>query len=122
MIDAYVYAELRKLLIDADVDVFGTRVITEVDKIDSVNFNKFSQALYPLLNEYFEAKNKLKTNKLLEEIKAYQEIIKDLEKSVSNSDYEALENEQDDLIEEFIEVKNDVLFYKSIIKKFLEIK
>jgi folylpolyglutamate synthase/dihydropteroate synthase len=101
MIDAYVYAELRNMLKTADADAFGGYAYTSL--ISDKDFTLFSQALYPLLNEYFAAKAPAPSNTSNEALK---ELIEELE-----------------LVKlDLIKTGNDAIFYKSIIKKLLENK
>jgi hypothetical protein len=132
MIDAYVYAELRKMLKTADVDAFGTTLLTDINDRD---FTKYSQALYPLLNEYFEAKNGGVAIGLRAEIVDQAREIKDLEMKLeyavkennriglgTTEEYKALENEQDSLIEKTLTLTDEVLFHKAIIAALINHK
>ena len=97
MIDGYVYAEIRNILRTADADAFDGYAFTTL--VSDKDFIKYSQALYPLLINYFEA-NKL--NKV------------ELDKASNDKDYLELSCKYSSLIEE-------ALFYKAIIKKLLEV-
>jgi hypothetical protein len=94
MIDGYIYAEIKRILQIADADAFDGYALT--GDISDRDLNKYAQALYPLLVNYFDS-TKVNSGKDLND-KAYVEL---------SSKYSSL-------IEE-------ALFYKSIIKKLLEV-
>jgi hypothetical protein len=133
MIDAYVYAELRNMLKTADADAFGGYAYTSL--ISDKDFTLFSQALYPLLNEYFEAKNSGVAIGLRAEIVDQAREIKDLEMKVdylvnennrvglaTKEEYDDVADEKNNLYEETLTLTDEVLFHKAIIAALINYK
>jgi uncharacterized protein YfaP (DUF2135 family) len=93
MIDGYVYAEIKKILQTADADAFDGYALTA--HISERDLTKYSQALYPLLKNYFG--------------------------SNTSEEYADIAEEKNQLFTENLTLIEEALFYKSIIKKLIEV-